>query len=380
MTNTNVIVKIAIKERPKTNNRLISIAIQSKMIIFTSKYKPSNPANGNFISYNTMKQLLSLLLLMTPCMITAQVKVIPSDTLPLERKPVYQYDSTDISTIHPEKYIGQKVILYQNKGVLRYGWDNKTYDAPLFTYFEITGFKAPQTFQMKRCDNGDECSFDFFGSGVKPVMAVGYYESIAKARDKSRWIIKGKDGVWQIVDTWLGEGGIRHKLELVGDTLSISLQTLWGQKSYAHYVDMMDRYRNDEWVVDENNSYGRVDTIKVINGTPYLVFKDGRNKTYTFDMSRAQGRHYISIGDLPFFTKSDGVKYAHKYGITRWKQILSGDVKIGFTKEMVALSIGYPNQSASKTNAYDDMDIWEYGTGLETIVFKNGKVCEIWNK
>lgn len=97
-------------------------------------------------------------------------------------------------------------------------------------------------------------------------------------------------------------------------------------------------------------------------------------------MSRAQGRHYISIGDLPFFTKSDGVKYAHKYGITRWKQILSGDVKIGFTKEMVALSIGYPNQSASKTNVYDDMDIWEYGTGLETIVFKNGKVCEIWNK
>lgn len=120
MTNTSVIVKIAIKERPKTNNRLISIAIQSKMITFTSKYKPSNPANGNFISYNTMKQLLSLLLLMTPCMITAQVKVIPSDTLPSERKPVYQYDSTDISTIHPEKYIGQKVILYQNKGVLRY--------------------------------------------------------------------------------------------------------------------------------------------------------------------------------------------------------------------------------------------------------------------
>ena len=47
---------------------------------------------------------------------------------------------------------------------------------------------------------------------------------------------------------------------------------------------------------------------------------------------------------------------------------------------MVALSIGYPNQPASKTNAYDDMDIWEYGTGSETIVFKNGKVCEIWNK
>lgn len=83
---------------------------------------------------------------MTPCMITAQVKVIPSDTLPLERKPVYQYDSTDISTIHPEKYIGQKVILYQNKGVLRYGWDNKTYDAPLFTYFEITGIQGTTDF------------------------------------------------------------------------------------------------------------------------------------------------------------------------------------------------------------------------------------------
>ena len=69
---------------------------------------------------------------MTPCMITAQVKVIPNDTLPLERKPVYQYDSTDISTIHPEKYIGQKVILYQNKGVLRY-WRNNQHKYKTFT-------------------------------------------------------------------------------------------------------------------------------------------------------------------------------------------------------------------------------------------------------
>ena len=61
-------------------------------------------------------------------------------------------------------------------------------------------------------------------------------------------------------------------------------------------------------------------------------------------------------GEFDFTLIDHMVDCAHKYGITRWKQILGGDVKIGFTKEMVALSIGYPNQSASKTNVYDDME------------------------
>lgn len=327
-----------------------------------------------------MKKFLYLLFFMLPCIVSAQVKIIHEDTIPTEKEAVYKYDSTDISDLRPERYIGQKVILYQNKGVLQYDWDNKSYKAPLFTYFEITKFTRPQTFEMKRCDNGDICHFVFFGDGVKPVMAVGYIEYITKIRNKSKWIIERKDGVWEITDTWLGEGGLRHKLNLIGDTVSTTLQTLWSAKEYNHYLDVMDKYRNKEWVIDENNTYGQVDTIKVVKGTPFLIFKDYKGNLYSFDMDRDGGdRHYISIGDLPFFTKSDGVKYSHKFGLVRWKQILSGHVRIGFTKEMVALAIGYPDNTNSITNAYNNTNIWNYGTGLETIIFTNGRVSEIWN-
>lgn len=316
--------------------------------------------------------------------LNAQIKIKHSDSNIQNDEKVERYDSTDISIYQPNKYIGQKVILYQNPGAL-YTKDyrafdgKKTYKAPLFTYFEVVGFKPPQEFELKRLDNNDICFFTHFGDGVKPVMAVGYYEDYTQKFMNSSWCIAEMDGVFEVVDIWLRDGGISQRLQSVSYEMeSIELNTLWGHKKYDNYIKYISNYKNEDWILDVDLTYGSVDTIEVKKGIPYLVFKSKNNNKYYFDIDKSiesHMEHSLLIGLLPFFTKETSDFNLKKFGSKRWREILNNDVSIGMSKEMVLLSIGKPMDTKRITDSSGVAESWYYHS--KNIFFVNNIVKSI---
>lgn len=300
-----------------------------------------------------------------------------------ELKKIVEYDSTDISIICPEKYINQEVIYYQKTALLYtkdYGslGGQKEYKAPLFTCFIITNIKGQQV-ELKRVDNNDICYYTHFGDGVKPVMAIGYYERYVNQMKGSLWCINDYDGIFQIVDIWLRSGGITQTLQKQGDTLKIELNTMYRQKPFKQYLDYLNKFKGKKWVLDSDMTCGEVDTLVVRKGIPYIIFKsdNGKSFEYYIDYSIQDFTDNFNVLGLPHYTQEEQERYIRKYGKINWINILNRSVVKGMTKEMVLLSLGIPTDNVNITDPIGNYDTWHWEhLGIE-VMFVNGKVHTI---
>lgn len=333
-----------------------------------------------------MKRLFIIYLYLTwivPSLsVEAQVKIKYNTQEPQQQEMV-KYDSTDISLIRPEKYINQKVIYYQKTSPLytkdyRSFGGKKDYEAPLFTYFTVTQINR-QEVELKRCDNNDICYYTHFGDGVKPIMAVGYYEKYVRAFKNSLWCIDGYDGVFEIVDIWLQEGGIVQLLQ--SDTTKIELKTMYKQKMYKPYLEVLNKFKGKKWVVNSDLTVAAVDTITVKKGKPYLMFKsecgDDSYDSYDFciDYLQEDLTNNLDILGLPKYTQEEQNMYIKQYGKINWVNILGSTVTIGMNEDMVLLALGKPDSITSQTDATGNYSIWHYSN--KRILFYNGKVDSI---
>lgn len=312
----------------------------------------------------------------------AQIKIKPLITEP-HQKEIARYDSTDISLICPEKYINQKVIYYQETALL-YTKDYKSmggqkeYQAPLFTYFIITDIKG-QEVELKRIDNNDICYYTHFGDGVKPIMAIGYYEKYVNQMQSSLWCIDNYDGVFEIVDIWLRNGGITQTLQKKNDTVRIELNTMYKQKPYKPYLEYLNKFKGKKWVLDSDMTCGLADTLMVKKGTPYILFKSDSGKTFEYyiDYSKQDfSNNFNSLG-LPHYTQEEQERYLKKYGKINWINILNRSIKKGMTKEMVLLSLGIPTDNVNITDPVGDYDTWNWEHFGIKVMFINGKAHTI---
>lgn len=332
-----------------------------------------------------MRRLLWVFILLSLIDTTsAQIKIKRGETVSPKEQP-RSYDSTDVSTTYPERYIGQKVIYYQNTARFftkhHPTFDGtKTYDLPLFTYLEIVEFNPPQEFKLKRLDNGDTMYYLHFGDGNKPIMAVGYYEKYSRMMMGTEWAIEGKDGIYQIVDIWLREGGISQKLRLKNDTTEIELATTCGLKPLSKYESYIEKYKDGEWIVDRNLSVGKLKSVEVIGGYPKMVFVSNSGKEFYFDLEKSMQsacNNGLGIEIAPNFTKQQSDEYIRKFGIKRWKEILYSEVEIGMTQEMVLLSMGFPpNREIKMTDSSGNAVQWSFANSMD-VLFVNGRVKHI---
>lgn len=333
-----------------------------------------------------MKQVLMMLcmIVLTVGNAIAQIKTVKADST--ESRYDLKYDSTDISLINPQIFIGQRAIYFGSKysglHTKRYsGFRERQegYKPPVFTYFDVIDFEPPQTFKLKRVDNGDICYYTHFGDGIKPIMLVPYFEKHKVRVLDTEWVINDRDSIWIISDVYIKENdGIDYIATMKNDTTHITVKTLYGCKGMGRYYKLLDTYSKEEWVVDVDNSYGTFERIKIVKGEPYFIFKSTKGKSYSFNADKWDDLTYnngLIIGKLPLFKKSDAIINIKKFGLVRWKQILNADVKIGMTKEMVLLSIGQPNQTTTDTSVTSITDIWDYG--YMNVHFRNGKVFSI---
>lgn len=322
--------------------------------------------------------MLCLLALITRDL-NAQIKTIYPDTITSQKEEIALYDSTNISTFKGKQYIGQRGIFYHNvaakmlytKDLKSFGGEKK-YDAPLFTYFDVVRFNPPQEFELKRVDNGDVCFFTSFGDGTNPIILIPYYEQLKRTHTNTYRIIDDKDGVWRIDDIYLKSNGLKYLLEKEGDTIKIELGTLYGTLSYSNIKnEIKNKYSNMEWVVSNENDYGKYDTIYVEKGIPFCIFKNRNGDSYRFRIERT-----LKPTDLlPRFTKDEALKYIPKFGLKRWKEIINADVKIGMTKEMVILSVGTPIEVIKITDIAGKSENWRY-CNME-VFFINDRVKQI---
>lgn len=328
--------------------------------------------------------VLCLIALTTGNNAVAQIKTVKAEPEDAEYK--LRYDSTDISLRNPQKFIGQRAIYFGSKynglyikDYSNYRESQESYKPPVFTYFDIIDFESPQTFKLKRVDNGDICYYTNLGDGISPIMLVAYFEKHKNKVLNTEWTIGEKDSIWVISDVYIKENnGIDYTATMKNDTTRMTVKTLYGCRKMDRYYQLSDKYSTEEWVVDENNTYGILDKIQVIKGKVYFIFKSKSGKHYTFNADEGDKLTYnngLMIGMLPLFKKSDAVEYIKRFGLLRWKQILNVDVKIGMTKEMVLLSVGQPSREISDTSTTGDISIWSYGD--MDVYFKNGKVFSI---
>lgn len=333
-----------------------------------------------------MKKFLFMLCLivLTTGNAVAQIKTVKAE--PEETEYKLSYDSTDISLRNPQTFIGQRAIYFGSKynGLYMKNYSNyresqESYKPPVFTYFEVIDFEPPQTFKLKRVDNGDICYYTNLGDGISPIMLVAYFEKHKSKILNTEWIIGDRDSVWVIRDVYIKENsGIDYTATMKNDTTHINIKTLYGCRDMNRYYQLSDKYSTEEWVVDENNTYGILDKIQVVKGKVYFIFRSNSGKRYTFNADEGDKLTYnngLMIGMLPLFKKSEAVEYIKRFGLSRWKQILNADVKIGMTKEMVLLSIGQPSQEISDTSTTGDISIWSYS--YMDVYFRNGKVFSI---
>lgn len=310
--------------------------------------------------------------------VEAQVK-IKHNTQELQQQEAVKYDSTDISLIRPEKYINQKVIYYQKTSPLytkdyRSLGGKKNYEAPLFTYFIVTQINR-QEVELKRCDNNEICFYAHFGDGIKPVMAVGYYEKYIKTFKNSLWCIDGYDGVFEIVDIWLQEGGIVQLLQ--SDTTRIELKTMYKQKRYKPYLELLNKFKGKKWAINSDLICANADTIIVKKGVPYMTFKSDNGSIYDYyiDYSQEDLTNNLDILGLPKYTQEEQNMYIKQYGKINWVNILGSTVTIGMNEDMVLLALGKPDSITSQTDATGNYSIWHYSN--KRILFHNGKVDSI---
>ncbi len=326
-----------------------------------------------------MRYYFLILAIIQALTVEAQIKIKHTTQEP-QQKEVVKYDSTDISLIKPERYINQKVIYYQKTASL-YTKDynsfggKKNYDAPLFTYFIITQINR-QEVKLKRCDNNEICYYTHFGDGVKPVMAVGYYENYVRNFKNTLWCIEGCDGVFEIVDIWLQEGGINQLLQSRTDTTKLELKTMYKQRSYKPYLELLNKYKGKKWVINTDLICGNADTITVKKGVPYLTFRadDGNSYDFYIDYSQSDLINNHKLLGLPQYTQEEQNMYIKRFGKINWVNILSATVKVGMTTEMVLLALGEPTNITAQTDNTGNYSTWHWEHLRKNILFYNGKV------
>ena len=329
-----------------------------------------------------MRWLTVCLFMIMTLSVEAQIKIKHTEPEP-QQEEVMKYDSTDVSMTFPERYINQRVIYYQTTALL-YTKDyssfggKKTYEAPLFTYFTISKIKNYEV-ELKREDNGDICYYYHHGDGVKPIMAVGYYENYVRKMQGSLWCINDYDGVFEIVDIWLQEGGISQTLQSKSDTTKLELKTMYKQKSYDRFLGYLDKFKGEKWVLDSDMVCGSVDTIVVKKGIPYITFKADNGKLYDYyiNYSKEDFAKIFDVLGLPKYTQREQDAYIKKFGKYYWKNILARSIVVGMTAEMVLLCLGTPTNNINITDPIGDYDTWSWRHLDKSVMFVNGKVHTI---
>lgn len=324
---------------------------------------------------------LGLAVLLTILNASAQIKVVRSENS--AKQDVVKYDSTDISLINPEKYIGQTAIYFKRNGLFVKDYKSfggtKVYKAPVFSYFNIIGFEPPQTFKLQRVDNGDVCYYTHFGDGTKPIILTTHFECHKNRLLNTEWAIDDRDSIWVISDVYIKEdNGIDYTATMKNDTAHITIKTLYGCRNMDYYHQLSKKYSQEEWVVDENNAYGRFEKMQVVKVKVWFIFKSSIGKHYAFNADKGGKSTYnngLTIEMLPLFKKSEAINHIKEFGLTRWKQILNADVKLDMTEKMILLSVGSPNHRISDTSVTGTVNIWEYG--YMDVYFRNGKVFSI---
>ena len=126
--------------------------------------------------------------------------------------------------------------------------------------------------------------------------------------------------------------------------------------------------------IDEK--FGNVAGVMVNNKSEKILVDLG----YFPDVNYKRGEH-----DNAFYNLKDAEYYSAKFGQTNWLKILKGEVSIGFTKEMVKLSIGdgyktsgshivkFTSDNKPIPNPYKQ-ETWNYDSFL--IFFKNDRVSD----
>lgn len=331
------------------------------------------------------KLLLVSLFAVIGIVLNAQINIHRSDTILMKESVTLPYDSTDVDIwINPERYIGQKMIYFQ-KGSPFYVKDYREFDGkkilqfPMFTYFEFMGNNR-QEVKLKNIETGEICYYFHTGDGVKPIMAVGYIEKITRSQMNSQWCIDDHNGLFKVVDMWLAEGGIKYKLKSLSDGEEIELGTLYGCRSIKPYLQYVDKFKDEKWVLDSDFHIGIVDSVEVRKGQPYLIFRDDVGNSYDFYLTepREPSDYFpdgLYFGNLPKFCEADHKKYLKKYGRINWVNIVGGIVSLGMTPEMVKMAYGDPEKIISMTDLSMGMTQWRYAN--KTVTFVNGKVKDI---
>lgn len=333
-----------------------------------------------------MRQILLFLeCVISVVIMDAQINIHRSDTIPTKKVEIARYDSTDVEIWNrPERFIGKKVITFQKgspifvKDYREFG-GQKVLNVPLFTYFEILGIER-QEVKMRNTESGEICYYLHTGDGVKPIMAVGYIEKIMRNYMNSLWYLDEKDGLYEVTDIWLAEGGIKYKIKSLDNEEECELKTLYGCQSIQPFYRYLDKFKEDKWVLDSDFHIGIVERIEVQKGQPYLVFKDNSQTLYRFYLHTPikPNDHFpdgLYYGNLPQYKEDDHKKYLQQFGKIYWVNILNGTVCLKMTQEMVRLAYGNPQEVFSQTDPEGVIDIWKYSN--KSITFVNGKVTKI---
>ena len=315
--------------------------------------------------------------------VTAQIKIHRSDTLQALNVKVARYDSTDLSNFQTERFIGQRVITYQRNGSPLYvkdptGFDGKrVIDVPLFTYFEYLGYNK-QEVTLRNEATGEICYYYHTGDGIKPVMAIGYIEKVTRDRLNSLWFVKDRDGVYQVVDVWLKEGGIAQKLQCKDNGDEFDCSSLIGCTRLDPFLKYIEAFKGKSMLLNSAFEQGAVSSIEVRKGKPYLIFLSQSGKKYSYNLmppKECYGENGLYMGNLPRFTAEDHARNIKKYGKINWVNIVDGVIKLGMTQEMVRLAYGDPDKIISVYDTTGNAVNWDYGSKL--ILFINGKVKQI---
>ena len=123
--------------------------------------------------------------------------------------------------------------------------------------------------------------------------------------------------------------------------LAIGQKFVFGNTEKRFGNDELDIKTGKPIVFELGETWKCVDvTIEEKYYTLSLILKDNDGQTLAINYEMAIGPNKF----YDVFTEKEANKYKQKFGQTNWNKILQGKVVIGFTKEMVLLSWGKPEE------------------------------------
>ncbi len=294
-----------------------------------------------------------LFMLLSASFITAQISTTHV-VVKAKDESILSYDSTEnFLTDNIERYIGQRLYLKEKReGLRKYGYSNffvdykNEYSLPssqnayknngstfsryeqmagkYFTVLDVLCHPKAETssfykdiYYLKLLDE-DENDVVYFKSSFKfeydfPFIVVGFYEKQKKDVIGKKYIFTNHN--------------LRNKINIeTGDTVEFKPNEAW------ECVDITVSNLDYEFSILIKNAKGE----KIM--LPFRVIQNKHHKN-SYNLHEAQ-------------------KYQRKFGLINWLRILDGDVRVGFTEEMVKLSWGEPDYI--NRSSYSDQWVYDY--------------------